>query len=87
MSTGSHISRHLGRQNDGMDKLSELKKRIDQYLEHTLAAEKTALEKLQTYPKPKEELTPVDILKREMLRHHTRSLILNEVKEWIDDLL
>lgn len=68
------------------DKLAELEKRIDEYLQHSLDAEKVALEKLSEYPQQKESSSPVEILRRERLRHHTQSLLLKEIKEWIHEL-
>jgi len=68
------------------DKLVELEKRIDEYLKHSRDAEKVALEKLTTYPQAQESPSPVKVLKRERLRHHTQSLLLKEIKEWIHEL-
>ena len=68
------------------DKLDELERRIDQYLQHCLDADKVALEKLSAYPRTEEVASPVEILKRERLRHHTQTLLLKEIKEWIQEL-
>jgi hypothetical protein len=68
------------------DKLDELEKRIDKYMQHSLEAERIALEKLESYPQSTEPPSPVEILKRERLRHHTQSLLLKEIKEWIHEL-
>lgn len=68
------------------DKLEELEKRINEYLQHCLDAEKVALEKLEDYPKAGNSMSPVEILRRERLRHHTQSLLLKEIKEWIHEL-
>ena len=68
------------------DKLAKLEKRIDEYLEHSLDAEKVALDKLSEYPQHEESSSPVEILRRERLRHHTQSLLLKEIKEWIHEL-
>lgn len=71
---------------EDMDKLQELERRIDEYQEQTLAAEKAAFNQLKVYPQPTEPLTAQEILRREMFRHHTRVLLLNQVKEWIAEL-
>jgi hypothetical protein len=68
------------------DKLDELEKRIDKYMQQSLEAERVALEKLATYPESEEPLSPVEVLKRERFRHHTRSLLLKEIKDWIHEL-
>lgn len=68
------------------DKLEALEKRINEYLQHCLDAEKVALEKLEDYPKAADSLSPVEILRRERLRHHTQSILLKEIKEWIHEL-
>jgi hypothetical protein len=68
------------------DKLDELEKRIDKYMQQSLEAERIALEKLESYPQSTEPSSPVEVLKRERLRHHTQSLLLKEIKEWIHEL-
>lgn len=69
-----------------MDTLAELEQRIDDYRRHSQMAEDIALQKLQQYPKNTYELSPVEVLRRELLRHHTRTLLLNEIKQWIEEL-
>jgi hypothetical protein len=68
------------------NKLDDLEKRINEYLQHCLDAEKVALEKLSNYPTTNDSLSAVEILRRERLRHHTQSLLLKEIKEWIHEL-
>lgn len=68
------------------DKLDELEGRINQYLQNCLDADKVALEKLSAYPRHDDVTSPVEILKRERLRHHTQALLLKEIKEWIQAL-
>ncbi|PID57378.1 hypothetical protein CSB45_07585 [candidate division KSB3 bacterium] len=69
-----------------MDKLRELEKRIQEYVQHAKEAENAALEKIREYPERKIEMTEADVLRRELLRHHTRILLLDEIQEWIDEL-
>lgn len=69
-----------------MDKLSELEQRLEEYKKHSFKAEQTALRKLALYPPFNRPLTAVDILRRELLRHHTRTLLLEEMKQWILEL-
>lgn len=69
-----------------MNKIHELEQRIDEFRKHSLAAEQVALQKLQTYPRHNENLSPAEVLRRELLRHHTRTVLLNEVKQWIQEL-
>jgi hypothetical protein len=69
-----------------MDKLSELEQRLEEYRKHSFKAEQTALQKLAIYPPFSRPLTAVDILRRELLRHHTRTLLLDEMKQWIAEL-
>jgi len=69
------------------DKLDELENRIDKYLQHSLEAERVALQKLAAYPQSEEQLSPVEVLRRERLRHHTQSLLLKDIKEWIHELI
>lgn len=68
------------------DKLTELERRIDRYMHESMEAEKVALDKLVQFPKPTNPVSPLDILKRERVRHHTRTLTLREVKKWIQEL-
>ena len=69
-----------------MDRLDELEQRIDEYRRHSQTAEDVALQKLQQYPQSNGELSPVEVLRRELLRHHTRTLLLDEIKQWIEEL-
>ena len=69
-----------------MDKLKELEQRIQEYAQHSKEAEQAALEKIREYPERKVELTEADVLRRELLRHHTRILLLDEIQEWVDEL-
>ena len=69
------------------EKLAELERRIDRYMHESLEAEKVALDKLMLQPKPTGSLSPIEILKRERFRHHTRTLTLREVKSWIRELI
>ncbi|MCP4398405.1 MAG: hypothetical protein GY801_14045 [bacterium] len=69
-----------------MDKIKELEQRIQEYAQHSSTAEKAALEKLREYPERKVELTEADVLRRELFRHHTRILLLDEIQEWVDEL-
>lgn len=69
-----------------MDKITELEQRIDEYRQHSLMAEKIALQKLRNYAKPEGTPAPSEVLRRELLRHHTRTLLLDEVKQWIQEL-
>ena len=69
-----------------MDKLEELKQRLQEYMQHSREAEKAALKKIHGYPERKVELTEADVLRRELLRHHTRILLLDEIQEWINEL-
>lgn len=69
-----------------MDRLFELEQRIDEYRKHARTAEEAALQKLKEYPPYNEPLTEVYVLRRELLRHHTRVLLLDELKEWIAEL-
>ena len=69
-----------------MDKLSELEQRIEEYKQQSLKAEKIALQKLTTYPPYNKPLSAVDVLRRELFRHHTRTLLLNELQQWIAEL-
>ena len=69
-----------------MDKLSELEQRLEEYKKHSLKAEQMALQKLAMYPPFNRPLAAVDVLRRELLRHHTRTLLLDEMKQWISEL-
>jgi hypothetical protein len=69
-----------------MDRLFELEQRIDEYRKHARTAEDAALQKLKEYPPYNRPLTEVDVMRRELLRHHTRVLLLDELKEWIAEL-
>jgi hypothetical protein len=69
-----------------MDKLTALEQRIDEYRQQSHEAEIVALEKLKAYPQAAETLSPVEVLRRERLRHYTRSQILKEVQGWIQEL-
>ena len=69
-----------------MDKLQELTERLEEYKQHAMNAEKTALEMLRAYPTYHGPISPMEILRRELLRHHTRTLLLSEIQEWIDEL-
>jgi hypothetical protein len=69
-----------------MDKLKELEQRVQEYVQHSREAEKAALEKIREYPERKVEMTEADVLRRELLRHHTLILLLDEMQEWIDEL-
>ena len=69
-----------------MDKISELEQRLEEYKQHSLNAEKMALKKLRAYPEYDGTLTPNEVLRRELLRHHTRTLLLDEIKQWIEEL-
>jgi len=68
------------------EKLTALERRIDDYMQQCLDAEKIALQKLSLYPQSQEPLLPVDVLRRERWRHHTRSLMLKEIQGWIREL-
>lgn len=69
-----------------MDKLAELEQRIEEFKKHSVKAEKTALQKLAMYPPFNRPLTAVDVLRRELLRHHTRTILLDEIMQWISEL-
>lgn len=69
-----------------MNRLVELKQRIDEYKQHSLKAETTARDKLRRYPQATTPLSPAEVLRREVLRHHTRTLLLNEILDWIGEL-
>jgi hypothetical protein len=68
-----------------MDKLVELEDRIKEYRQHCMNAEKTAVEKLKGYPR-QTALSPIEVLRRELLRHHTRVLLLDEIAQWIEEI-
>jgi len=69
-----------------MDRFSELEQRIKEYRQHSLKAEKTALQKLTKYPPFNKPLSAVDVLRRELFRHHTRILLMDELQQWIAEL-
>ena len=69
-----------------MNKLSELEQRLEEYKKHSSKAEQLALQKLAMYPPFNRPLAAVDVLRRELLRHHTRTLLLDEIGEWISEL-
>lgn len=69
-----------------MDKITELEQRIDEYRKHSVVAEKVALRKLESLPRYQQEMNPQEVLRRELLRHHTRTLLLDEIKLWIEEL-
>ena len=69
----------------GTDALTELEKRLDDYLQGSIGAEKIALEKLEAYPQ-QESPSPLEILRRERLRHRTQTLLLKEIKGWLHEL-
>ena len=69
-----------------MDQLAELEHHIEEYKQQSLKAEKIALQKLTKYPPYNRPLSAVDVLRRELFRHHTRTLLLNELQQWITDL-
>ena len=69
----------------GTDVLTELEKRLDNYLYSSMGAEKIALEKLEAYPQ-QESPSPLEILRRERLRHRTQTLLLKEIKSWLSEL-
>ena len=69
-----------------MDKISELEQRLKEYQQHSGNAKAMALEKLKTYPQRSDPLSPVEVLRRELLRHHTRLVLLDEIAEWIEEL-
>jgi hypothetical protein len=69
-----------------MDKLAELEQRLDEYRKHSFRAEQVALQKLAIYPPFTRPLTGADVLRRELLRHHTRTILLDEIKHWISEL-
>lgn len=70
-----------------MDRLFELEQRLDEYRKHSVTAKEAALQKLKEYPPFNDKgLSPADILRRELHRHSTRLVLLDEVKEWITEL-
>lgn len=69
-----------------MDKLAELEQRLEEYQKHSSRAEQIALQKLAMYPPFTRPLTAVDVLRRELLRHHTRTVLLDEITHWIAEL-
>jgi hypothetical protein len=69
-----------------MDRLFELEERIDEYRKHAHSAEEAALQKLKEFPPFDKPLSEVEVLRRELLRHHTRVLLLDELTQWITEL-
>ncbi len=69
-----------------MDKMDELEQRLRDYAQQARRAEEVALESLRAYPERSQQVMPNDVLRRELLRHHTRTLLIDEIKEWIDEL-
>lgn len=69
-----------------MDKIYELEQRLKEYKQQSKRAEEAALKQLLTYPERSGTLTADEVLRRELLRHHTRLLLLDEIEEWIDEL-
>ncbi|GAK50312.1 hypothetical protein U14_01540 [Candidatus Moduliflexus flocculans] len=69
-----------------MNKIDELEQRLKEYAQQSRRAEEVALEALRAYPERPQHLMPNDVLRREVFRHHTRTLLIDEIKEWIDEL-
>jgi hypothetical protein len=69
-----------------MNTLDELIQRVDEYRTHSAKAEQMALQKLALYPPFDRPLTAIDVLRRELLRHHTRTVMLDEMRQWITEL-
>ena len=69
-----------------MNKIDELEQRLREYAQQAHRAEEVALESLRSYPERSQQVMPNDILRRELLRHHTRTMLIDEIKEWIDEL-
>lgn len=72
--------------NRHIDIVAELEKRLDAHLQASLDAEKIALAKLEAYSEQEPPASPVEILKRERLRHRTQSLLLKDIKAWLEEL-
>ena len=68
------------------DIVTELEKRLDAHLEGSLEAEKIALEKLEAQEEQEPPPSPVEILRRERLRHRTQTLLMKDIKGWIEEL-
>jgi len=68
------------------DALAELEKRLDAYLQSSQEAEKIALKKLEALSEQEPPPSPVEILRRERLRHRTQTLLLKDIKGWIEEL-
>ena len=66
--------------------IAELEKRVEAHLRASQEAEKVALEKLEAHSEQEPSSSPVEILRRERLRHRTQSLLLKDIKGWIDEL-
>jgi hypothetical protein len=71
----------------GTQALAELEKRLNAHLQSSIDAEKIALKKLEAHSEQEPPLSPVEILKRERLRHRTQTLLLKEIKGWIEELI
>jgi len=69
-----------------MNKIDELEQRLKEYAQQSRRAEEVALDALRAYPERPQQVMPNDVLRREVLRHHTRTLLIDEIKEWIDEL-
>ena len=68
------------------DIITELEKRLDAHLQGSLEAEKIALEKLEAQEEQEPPPSPVEILRRERLRHRTQTLLIKDIKGWIGEL-
>ena len=69
-----------------MDKIYELEQRLKEYKQQSKRAEEAAMKQLRSYPERTSALTADEVLRRELLRHHTRLILLDEIEEWIDEL-
>lgn len=70
----------------GTQALADLEKRLNAHLQSSMDAEKIALKKLEAHSEQESPPSPVEILKRERLRHRTQTLLLKEIKGWIEEL-
>lgn len=70
----------------GIDLIAELEKRLDAHLQSSQEAEKIALEQLEAHDEQEPPLSPIEILRRERLRHRTQTLLLKDIKSWIKEL-
>ncbi len=68
------------------DIIAELEKRLDAHLQASLDAEKIALEKLEANSEQEPPPSSAEILRRERLRHRTQTLLLKDIKGWIEEL-